>query len=551
MELILGVPIPPPPESIKLLEGLFEELNITNKGAASGFTASKCKVPENCGFSASFPVPFMRPRLIIDILENFTPSTIDIKVASIVVDSASTANILPCKIHETNEKNKYEFSVETIAGNEIEKYLSFQTNGGIEYKRQMYIRELIEVSGIVTDSSHSDGIVYSVIGSNQVGTGVVELKDTAFAPLEQLGQLFATASQLVLGQLKHGLPHDKCYAAIMASNGHLYQFGFVTLLFPSFPVLHLTSHVLDSLDSNGRKLIAHNLYIFREACAAQDTQLRKVHIVEGKVFFALDSKAFYQKPISKVFRRCASHLQSVLSLYKIYQRLSDYRYEEAVLPVAVRSGVLDERQYLSNDCLLFPMLPDEFRMGMPLDDGDFQDYLDALTLAYKRMHSCGVIHLDGYPSNILWKKDSPGVIVIRFVDFDVASFIGCKFDRGIGELLESLDTSRKHYYWHESDVASEKHDAWFVYLYSQMTQDERKASSQAANKNDEAAVVTSYWNLVRRLNGLYDQNKRNMVDEFNGWFIESWQKAGVKGKSRVEENCNRENSDLHIAEHDY
>ena len=176
------------------MEGLFEELNITNKGAASGFTASICKVPENCGFTASFPVPFMRPKIIVDILENFIPSTIDIKLASIVVDSASTANILPCKINETNDKNKYELSVETIAGNEIEMYLSFQTNGGIEYKRQMYIQELIEVSGIVTDSSHSDGIVYSVIGPNLVGTGVVELKDTAFAPFEQLGQLFATAS---------------------------------------------------------------------------------------------------------------------------------------------------------------------------------------------------------------------------------------------------------------------------------------------------------------------------------------------------------------------
>ena len=316
----------------------------------------------------------------------------------------------------------------------------------------------------------------------------------------------------------------------MASNGHLYQFGFVTFLYPSFPVLHLTSNVLDSMDSDGNKAIAHHLYIFREACAAQDTQLRKVHIVEGKIFFALDSKAFYQKPISKVFRRCASHLQSVLNLYKIFQRLYDHGYEEAVLPVAVRSGVLDEKQYLSNDYLVFPMLSDEFRMGMPLDDGDFQDYLDALTRAYKRMHSCGVIHLDGYPSNILWKKVSSGEIVIRFVDLDVASFIGCKFDRGIEELLESMDASRRLYYWHESSVASEKHDAWFVYLYGKMTQDERRASSQAASKNDEAAVVTSYWDLVRRLRGFYDSNKRSLVDEFNRWFVESWQNADVTGK---------------------
>ena len=48
-------PAPPPPplpptnevrHDVNLLEGAFEELTINNKGAASGFTASKCKVPE-------------------------------------------------------------------------------------------------------------------------------------------------------------------------------------------------------------------------------------------------------------------------------------------------------------------------------------------------------------------------------------------------------------------------------------------------------------------------------------------------------------------------
>jgi serine/threonine protein kinase len=67
------------------------------------------------------------------------------------------------------------------------------------------------------------------------------------------------------------------------------------------------------------------------------------------------------------------------------------------------------------------MLQDEFRMGVPFHDDDFNNYLRALTLAYKRMHIIGVVHLDGYPSNILWRKSLEGEIVIRFVDFDVAS----------------------------------------------------------------------------------------------------------------------------------
>jgi len=49
----------------------------------------------------------------------------------------------------------------------------------------------------------------------------------------------------------------------------------------------------------------------------------------------------------------------------------------------------------------------------------------------------------------------------------------------------------------ESEVASEKHDAWFVYMYSRMTIKERRASSDAANRKGDDGVVFSSWRLVQ------------------------------------------------------
>ena len=69
------------------------------------------------------------------------------------------------------------------------------------------------------------------------------------------------------------------------------------------------------------------------------------------------------------------------------------------------------------------MLQVEFRMGVPFHDDDFHNYLHALTRAYKRMHSNGVGHLDGYPSNILWRKSSEEEIVISFVDLMLRRFL--------------------------------------------------------------------------------------------------------------------------------
>mmetsp|Transcript_7734 Transcript_7734/g.11561 ORF Transcript_7734/g.11561 Transcript_7734/m.11561 type:complete len:224 (+) Transcript_7734:776-1447(+) len=191
----------------------------------------------------------------------------------------------------------------------------------------------------------------------------------------------------------------------MSTNGQLYQFGFVTLLHPAFPVLHLTSHVIDSSDAEGLKAAGAHLHRFRQFCRSQDEQLRGCgNIVTGDIYISLDSRRFFQKPISKVFLLCRTHLQSVLNTYKIYQRLYEHQVDVAVLPVAIRSGRLNQRQYLRDDHLVFPLLPDEFHMGVPLEDGDFATYLIALRNAYQCMHKAGVVHLDDFPSNNVEKN---------------------------------------------------------------------------------------------------------------------------------------------------
>eukprot|EP01036_Dinobryon_divergens_P038781 gene38781-50969_t len=66
--------------------------------------------------------------------------------------------------------------------------------------------------------------------------------------------------------------------------------------------------------------------------------------------------------------------------------------------------------------------------------------------------------------------------------------------------LRGFGVFPSHYYWNESEVPSEKHDAWFVYMYSNMTVDERRASSDAASRKvkDVESVISNYWQLVER-----------------------------------------------------
>lgn len=443
----------------------------------------------------------------------------DLHIAITTIEQSITVSLLSYKIHET-DRNAPQICVESITGEGLRKFCTFHPmNPGLQYKRQMYLNELVSVDGVATDSSHSDGIIYAEINAINIGVGINELKDTAFAPVEQHGQIHATATNLCLGQLKHGLSCSECCVAFLSTNGQLYQFGFVTLLPPAFPVMHITSPVIDAIDMAGTKLAAAHLHIMREFCRAQDRKLRSCATpAAGKIYVALDEQIHYQKPVNKLFKRCNTHIQSLLNMYKIFQKLHDNKVDVAVLPVAIRSGVLNERDYMCHDVLIFPMLDSEFQMGVPQDNVEFSAYIKELKRSYKLMHAAGVVHVDGYPSNILWKKDINGAIVIRFVDFDAASVIDQPFDLGIHELLNSAEYCGSFYYWGGDALkARAEHDAWFVYLYSLMTTEEKADSYAAGQRKNIHGINTEYWKLVHRI-----RQNPTLTKDFQSWFDSHW-----------------------------
>jgi hypothetical protein len=246
--------------------------------------------------------------------------------------NALTVNIVPCKIHET--PLEAEFCVESIAGDSFNDYLNSFRGQMIEYYRQLRLDDsaLYQVPCAASNKSKSDGIVCSKVELNEkvklIGTGVVELKDTAFSPFEQQGQAFVTGCNFILGQLKYGLLWDHCYVAIMSTNGQLYQFGFISLLEMSFPVLHITSYVLDLTNPDQEKVVAKHLNRFRSFCVKQDEKIRNCTTrARGDIYISLNERKYFSKPIKDLFLRCSTKLQSLLNVYKIFQKLRDNHFE--------------------------------------------------------------------------------------------------------------------------------------------------------------------------------------------------------------------------------
>ena len=168
-------------------------------------------------------------------------------------------------------------------------------------------------------------------------------------------------------------------------------------------------------------------------------------------------------------------------------------------------------------------------MGFPLEDVDLKRYLSRLKESFKALHAAQVVHMDAFPSNILWRNVA-GEIVIRFVDLDVSSFVGYELDSGIHERLCSRRIQDSCHYWNETESASPKHDAWFMFVFKEATFDERVKCHVAALEKNPQSVHLTYTTLVARL--LATRTKADLVNDFNDWLS-----VAVRRPVRPEGGC--------------
>jgi hypothetical protein len=240
-----------------------------------------------------------------------------------------------------------------------------------------------------------------------VAAACFELKDSAFAPIEQTGQAFASGANLALSQVRVGLESSEVAVPLLMTNGHLYQFGMATLL-DYIPVLHLLTNVLDASNPSAIDEIAKFLALFRNFMKAQAMKL--LPFQEGPVsndsestHFSFDKGKYHLKSSCRIFNRfspIAVERQALPLLWDVFDALAGL--DEVVKPLGYGElkGIEEGGE---GGCLVFNNLCREgFVMGVPIDEEPYSTFCKALNILIRKIHSRGVIHVDLYSSNILW-----------------------------------------------------------------------------------------------------------------------------------------------------
>eukprot|EP01036_Dinobryon_divergens_P029388 gene29388-38477_t len=157
----------------------------------------------------------------------------------------------------------------------------------------------------------------------------------------------------------------------MSTTGHLVQFSVMVLLKPFFPMVFHLSKVLDLSDSADRDIAVGHLKKIMDFAA------QPLPTTNHSSPTALFEPALYFLSVMRVLHRDLECRQFVVFPYCFGQWRDDYG-------------------------IVFPNMIG-YRIGLPADSGLRHTFLTAVKKAMKEMHSAGVVHLDWYLSNFMWR----------------------------------------------------------------------------------------------------------------------------------------------------
>ena len=298
-------------------------------------------------------------------------------------------------------------------------------------------------AGITSEASFMDGYLHADSNIHMaVPTSVFEVKNDCTAPKDGNLEAIAHATNVAMGLFARGLAPEEIIVPVLSSNGRLLQVSAVYFLREStFPVVCFLTTVLDLFDDRGLDIAATALSKMLLHC---DSITEKLTILEGQPQsrntspeMELNLSVYFIKPLSKFCPILGVDRmnESVARVFTLTSVLQGSHFACPPLAYRLHDTTTPDTNYIAEDVLVFEKLVG-FQIGFPVEPSERQKLFDAMLVAASEFHSLGLVHMDMYPSNIMWKKNGDDYHV-RIVDFDSIHKNGEKLSRVALEALQA------------------------------------------------------------------------------------------------------------------
>ena len=416
-----------------------------NQGPASGFAVSaQNEVPfqEICvQFSTVWGTATTHERL-----QSRFPLTVEVPAERLEsVDRLLESTFLDtfnfCIVHESSKLKPQSPERERVQADHLtpiaKSMSSFRSLGNSEWT----LNALGCPSGIASEGSIPDGCGMKPIIRGDECTEMVamifEAKHNTDAPLQGFTQAAAAATNAGLAIGRRGVPMADIRIPICATNGQLMKFGFVQFLEPVFPMIEVLTSTLDLSDATRRREAALVLcHLHQWLCQPLACSLPE----RPALVLAYSTELYHYKPLSNFF--CTQTFLNT-SLRHFFLNLDRLKSNPECLsccelPLTIQTTGDSGRLVFHN------LTKFGYRIGLPPTRELRVAFMTELRRAVALVHSVGVVHLDLYLSNIMWKLDErDGRMRIKIIDWDSCHRLGDALsDPTIGQLQSRYEKIR-------------------------------------------------------------------------------------------------------------
>ena len=327
--------------------------------------------------------------------------------------------------------------------------------------------------------------------------GVWEVKGqeaSPFVAIRQAGTGYGFGIATFLVGL--GIPVDEIVVPVVLYTSVCVQFGAVFVLEPSFPVFTLVSCVFDLSRKEQALDAARHVIKIRHHCIETGLTVEKEFkkIMKhsdykeppkdflSSMTIALSKKRYFLKAVRqsqtdsppKGFELVGQGQNSESGAYhmiRVYGQLDEAlatsERSSVCFPICFREKGGSEPLSLVFEDLKWDNLEGgPYRVGLPPDGSLWAAWLKSVQDAIDGIHKAGVVHVDLYPSNIMWRRKGNGgseVIEVKLIDFDVAHLNSERqWKVGVHQILSSIAEERRDLGWSMFETVDVRWDLQYV-----------------------------------------------------------------------------------------
>lgn len=399
---------------------------------ASDFAASKGTCMEGVGLCFDTPW-FQVPAVVSGIFEKSLEDGKD-DVWEAALEKTVLVTYDCTIVHETDRKSD-SLSVQKshldVLGGHLPK-ANFASTTKVKKSLQEYSCSV----GVSTERSCGDAYLLSDRGRP---AGICEVKHSTDSPQESLTQAFAGATNIGIFQIQSGVPVRSVCIPCVSSNGRLMQFGAVYFLEPCFPCCIATSKVLDLCDQEDRRVAAKTWARIQVHLGEVDNQFVDVSPPINEFRVGLNVDMYWVKPFGTFFKVEPTLHQSLRHYCAVMKTLyeSGAARDYVLFPLTFRTG------NDAHDGIVFDHLggaDPPYAIGVPRDKRARDAYAKGVKAATEAIHNAGIVHMDFYPSNIMWRFDEgEDRMDVKLIDWDAAHRWGSDLTTVVRSRTDTMD----------------------------------------------------------------------------------------------------------------